>query len=280
MRLEHYLPQQLIKMNNNDLRNPNLQITIRISRSSISFAVGDPKSDGNIVYEPYEVNGSISMSANLREAFNTVELLRSGYKNALLLIDSTVMLVPQEEYVEAHAPSLYRYTIGGHAKDDIARAQLPELNVTAVFSVSHDIRIVLQDHFENVNILPVILPVWRHLYHKAFTGSRQKLFAYFHDKRMNVFRFDHAHFRYANCFDCSHAHDALYYILYVWKLMGMDNNSDELYLVGDMPHADWLKENIGKYLSRAFAVNEAADFKQNEMAKRKDVLYDLKAMYL
>lgn len=62
--------------------------------------------------------------------------------------------------------------------------------------------------------------------------------------------------------------------------MGMDNNSDELYLVGDMPHADWLKENIGKYLSRAFAVNEAADFKQNEMAKRKDVPYDLKAMYL
>lgn len=97
---------------------------------------------------------------------------------------------------------------------------------------------------------------------------------------MNVFRFDHAHFRYANCFDCAHAHDALYYILYVWKLMGMDSNNDELYLVGDMPHADWLKENIGKYLSRAFAINESADFKQNAMAKRTDIPYDLKAMYL
>lgn len=280
MRPEHNLSQQLSKMDNNDIRNPRLQMTIRMSRSAMSFAVGDPKTDGNIVYEPYEINGSISLSANLREAFDSVELLRSGYKNALLLTDSTVMLVPQEEYVEGKAPSLYRYTIGGHEKDDIARAELPELNAIAVFAVSHDVRVVLQDHFENVNILPVILPVWHHLYRKAFTGSRQKLFAYFHDKRMNVFRFDHAHFRYANCFDCAHAHDALYYILYVWKLMGMDSNNDELYLVGDMPHADWLKENIGKYLSRAFAINESADFKQNAMAKRTDIPYDLKAMYL
>ena len=143
-------------MDNNDIRNPRLQMTIRMSRSAMSFAVGDPKTDGNIVYEPYELNGSISLSANLREAFDSVELLRSGYKNALLLTDSTVMLVPQEEYVEGKAPSLYRYTIGGHEKDDIARAELPELNAIAVFAVSHDVRVVLQDHFENVNILPVI----------------------------------------------------------------------------------------------------------------------------
>lgn len=264
----------------NDTKNLKLQLTIRLSHGALSFAVGDPKLDGKMVYDPYEINGSISLSANLREAFENDELLQSGYKHALLLTDSPVMLVPKEEYEEEQAPHLYRYSFSGHEKDDIARAEIPELSAFAVYAVNHDIRIVVQDHFKNVNMLPLILPVWRHLYRKAFTGSRQKLFAYFHDKKVNIFRFEHARFRYANTFECDHAHDALYYILYVWKMLGMSNTDDELYLVGDMPHKDWLTENIGKYLSRSFVINEAADFNLNEMAKRDDVPYDLKALYL
>lgn len=264
----------------NDTKNPMLQLTIRLSHNSICFAVGDPKVDGKMVYDPYEMNGSISMSANLREAFDNAELLQSGYKNALLLVDNPVMLVPKEEYAEGQTPQLYRYTFSGHDKDDIARAELPEMNAIAVYPINHDIRIVVQDHFKNINILPLVLPVWRHLYRKAFTGSRQKLFAYFHDKKVEIFRFDHTRFRYANTFDCDHAHDALYYILYVWKLLGMENSNDELYLVGDMPHKDWLTKSIGKYLSRAFVINDAADFNHNEMAKRTDIPYDVKALYL
>lgn len=82
------------------------------------------------------------------------ELLRKGSQSALLLTDCTVMLVPQEEYDEAQAPKLYRYTVGGHDNDDIARAAIPELGVTAVFAVNHDVRVVLQDHFSSLNILP------------------------------------------------------------------------------------------------------------------------------
>lgn len=264
----------------NDLNNLKLQLTLRMSHGALAFAVGDPKTDGKMVYEPYSLNGSISLSANLREAFANSELLMSGYKHALLLTDSIVMLVPKEEYKEEQAALLYRTTVGGHDKDDIARAELPELNAVAVFAVNHDVRIVIQDHFANINILPVVLPVWRHLYRKAFTGPRAKLFAYFHDKRVNIFRFDHARFRYANCFDCAHSHDALYYILYVWKLLGMDNSNDELHLVGDIPHDDWLKENIARYLQRTFVINPAAEFNLNEMAKRTDIPYDIKALYL
>lgn len=267
-------------MDVNDINNLKLQLTTRMSHNSLAFAVGNPKLDGKMVYEPYELNGSISISANLREAFNDAELLRSGYKHALLLTDSTVVLIPKDEYVESQVPALYRYTVGGHEKDDIARAEMPELNAVATFAVNHDIRIVMQDHFKYLNILPIILPVWRHLYRKAFDSPRAKLFAYFHDKRMNVFRFDHARFRFANCFDCDNANDAIYYILYVWKLLGMDNANDELHLLGDIPQAAQLKDDISKYLLRVFVVNPAAEFNMNEVAKRSNIPYDIKALYL
>lgn len=267
-------------MDAENTKNVRQRLTLRLSRTTMAFAAGNPKIDGKMVYEPYPTNGSISLSANLRAAFGESELLRKGSQSALLLTDCTVMLVPQEEYDEAQAPKLYRYTVGGHDNDDIARAAIPELGVTAVFAVNHDVRVVLQDHFSRLNILPVILPVWRHLYRKAFTGARPKLFAYFHDKRLNIFRFEHARFAYANSFDCEHAHDALYFILYVWKMLGMDNSNDELHLVGDIPHVDWLKESMAKYIKRTNIINQAADFDLNAMAKRDDIPYDIKTLYL
>ena len=60
----------------------------------------------------------------------------------------------------------------------------------------------------------------------------------------------------------------------------MDNSNDELHLVGDNPHDDWLKENIARYLQRTFVINPAAEFNLNEMAKRTDIPYDIKALYL
>lgn len=267
-------------MGTNEVRNLRLQLTLRVAHNTLDFAVGDPKADGKMVYEPYALNGSIALAANLREAFGKSELLQSGYKNALVLVDGPVVLVPKDEYVESQVSTLYRFTIGGHDKDDIARAELPELDAVAVFAVNHDMRVVLSDHFSSINFLPVVLPVWRRLYRKALGGTRQKLYAYFHDSRLNVFRFERGRFRYANSFDCAHAHDALYYILYVWKLLGMDNSADELHLVGDMPHTDWLTENIGKYVRRVSVINQAADFELNEMAKRADIPYDIKALYL
>lgn len=264
----------------NDPSNLKLWLTIRLSRNAMSLAVGDPMKDGKMVYEPYEMNGTVSVAANLREAFDKSELLQSGYKNAVVLADSPVMLVPKDEYKAEQAPELYRYTISGHDRDDVLSSEMTETNAVAVFAINHDVANVLKEHFELLRIMPLQQPVWTHLYHRNFTGDRQKLFAWFHDRQLSVFRFERGRFRYANSFECTHAHDALYYILYVWKLLGMSNADDELYLAGNMPHAEWLKANLGKFLQRSFTINAAADFNLNEMAKRADIPYDVKALYL
>lgn len=63
-------------------------------------------------------------------------------------------------------------------------------------------------------------------------------------------------------------------------MLGMDNSNDELHLVGDIPHVDWLKESMAKYIKRTYIINQAADFELNAMAKRDDIPYDIKTLYL
>lgn len=257
-----------------------LRLTLRLTRDHMSASVGDPQSLGNIVYEPYELNNGISPAANLREAFRRSELLKSGYRRALILNDAPVLLIPTEEYEAGEAETLYRYTYTAAASDEVVCHTLPNLNCVAAFAMNKDLLMVAEDHFQDVRVAPLCEPVWSHLYKRNFAGPRQKLFAYFFDKQMCVFRFGQNRFKFCNVFEAPREHDALYFLLYVWQQLGMDAEKDELHLVGSIAGEGGLCAQLRKYVRRVIALSPEADFRNIAMAKSTTIPYDLKALYL
>ena len=80
-------------------------------------------------------------------------------------------------------------------------------------------------------------------------------------------------------FHTARAHDALYFILYVWKQLGFNHETDELHLVGAMPDEQWLAEHLHIYLQRVFVISPKADFGNLPAARIKNMPYDLMALY-
>ena len=113
-------------------------------------------------------------------------------------------------------------------------ARLPALNGVAAFAMNKDLLMVIEDHFEDIRLTTLCEPVWTHLYKRNFMGSRQKLFAYFFGKQVCVFRFGQSRFKFCNTFDVPHEQDALYYLLFVWRQLGMSVEKDELHLVEEV----------------------------------------------
>jgi len=157
----------------NDIR---LQLTLRITRGSMSFSVGNPLSDKRMVFEAYELNKSISAAANLRQAFASSELLMSGYNRALVLTDGDTMLVPADEYQPEGIETLYQYTFGNYApaSSTVVATPLAEHGAVAVTAVSKDLKTVVDDHFSDVRYLPLIAPVWQHLRHRCHGSHRRQ----------------------------------------------------------------------------------------------------------
>ena len=179
-----------------NISDKKLRLTIRFGRSTMAFAVGDPQENGMLVYEPYEVNAGISMAANLREAFTVSELLQSGYKRVLAELDAPVMLMPADEFKTQDAEALYHHTYHRQGNEEILSSVLSDLNAVAVFSVNKDLRLVIDDHFQDIRFQPLMQSVWTHLYRRSFAGPRRKLYAYFHEKQMEVFSFQQNRFRF------------------------------------------------------------------------------------
>lgn len=257
--------------------NRQQRLVVRVGRNSLSFSTTNG-SEG--IYEPYPMNASISVAANLREALRTVALLGAPYGQVLVMVDTPVLMVPALLFVEEEADTLYRHTFTVEEQTVVMHTVLPDLNAVALFPVLKDLRGVITDHFRQVTFSAAVTPVWRHLYRRSFTGQRQKLYAYFHDQRMEVFAYAQGRFKFCNSFVAQNADDALFYLLSVWKQLAMAAEHDELFFVGDFAERDALMERVQMFVKRVFLINPSGEFNRAAVTQIAGIPYDLITLYM
>lgn len=263
--------------------NKNYQqarITIRASKNSLTFSVVDNDAEHQVAYEPYTIKSGVSLAANLRQAFKEADLLQRGYTKARLLIDAPILLVPIEEFDEQQKETLYQHAFEHHESDTIMHRVQPSLNVVALFPVNKDLKLVLEDNFTDVRFTPVLQPVWNYLHQRSFIGQNKKLYTYFHDGKVDIFAFEKNRFKFFNSYEATHAKDAIYFILYVWKLLGMDQRRDELLTIGDIPNKEWFMHNVKLYVQKSYDLNPVAEFNRAPLTEIKGITFDLLTLYL
>lgn len=252
--------------------NREQHLTIRAGNGTLAFfAEGE--------YRPYTVKSGMSLAANLREAFREQPFLQQSIQKAVLMVSSPVVLIPREDFAETpdfNAETMYGYVMTGHKGEMKIVKEMPELEAVAIYSVNKDLHMVVTDNCQNVEVENVMLPVWKHFYNNYYqNGQRRKMFVYFHDKKMDICSFDQRRLRFTNVFDATHAHDALYYMLYVWKQLGMDQKEDDIYIIGEMPHEEWLMERVKAYISHVHEINPSISLHRSPLAEIKDMPFDM-----
>lgn len=254
-----------------------MRLTIRISPNSLAFAARE--ADGTIAFEPYHTKSGVSIAANLRQAFSESRLLGAGYKSALAVVDSPVLLLPIEEYSQDAVPTLYAHAFTTGKENVVLHSVLPDQNAVAAFTINRDLRMVLDDNFNDVAVMPMMQPVWACLYHRSFTGTRRKMFVYIHNKVAEVFAFRQNRFCFSNRFDAARAADAAYYVLYAWQQLGYNNANDELHIVGDCMEQGKFAPLMREYLANVYEVSPAACFGDSPVVQVKGMPFDLQAFY-
>ena len=254
----------------------NEKLIIRLSRNRLSFTVVNTvNTDLPVNFEPYDVKNGISMAANLREAFRTIPLLADSYQRVMIMVDAPVLMVPVDLYQEQDKEMLYSHSYPSHKQNLVLSNVLPDLNSVALFDINRDQKVVIDDHYPQAQYVCCMVPVWRHLHQRSFTGIRSKLFGYFHDQRLEVFSFQQNRFKFCNSFDAQHMHDSLYFLLYVWRQLNLQQEHDELHLAGDIPEKEQLLDELRKYLKRAYIINPTADFNRSPVTQIDGITYDL-----
>jgi hypothetical protein len=274
------------------------RLHIRVSQQTMAFAAKD-STTGQVIYEPYIVRSGVSMAANLREAFRNSNLLNSGYRRAQLIVDTPTVLVPLQEFEQEQAADLYHHAISQQEGCEIVNEVLPSLNAVLLFAVNRDLRMVVNDHFDDVRLTHVMPVVWSHMQNRSYSTvggrsenaiamGRRKVYVYFHDKKAEVFSFDKNRFRFANTFEGTRSRDVVYFVLHVWKQLGCQPDTDELFLAYDNTQADtaenrqdreWILEALRRYVQKVYTVNPSAEFNRAPVTQVKGIPFDLMMMF-
>ena len=144
-------------------------------------------------------------------------------------------------------PQLYHYANTKHQQDDVEGTPINQINVVAAYAVGKDLRFVLTEMFRNVKFMPLLAPVLVEFCRRSYGGFQEKLFCYFHDKRVDMFAFRKGRVRFCSSFDVALTPDAAYYILNVWQTLGM-KPSDVLCLAGSITGQEALLKDLRQFI--------------------------------
>ena len=170
-------------------------MTIRACNESLAFALPKAEDRTRISFYRYISKSGISIAANLRDAFKTVEMLHDSIGRATLLVDTPALLIPLDEYKEGDKETLYMHSFPSTEGSTIVANALPDLNAVALFALNRDLKTVIEDHCEEVRYVHLMQPVWDYLHRRSFLGNRRKLYVYFHDNnQLEIFRVEVNHY--------------------------------------------------------------------------------------
>ena len=263
---------------NTSKRKP--RISIRVGSNSLCFATPDGTLDQLVAFEPYIIKSGVSMAANLRQAFKTSDILQRDNDRALVIADARVLTVPAEEYDEKNADILYRHCFCDTNGETVMACALPSLNAMALYGINSDLKMVVEDHYRDVRFVPRGVAVCNYLHRRGLTGSRRKLYGYFHDGKLETACFDKTRLKFYNQFEAQYSRDAAYYLLYVWKQLALDSTEDEMFLCGEIPDRQWVITAMRNYLHKVYAINPAADFNRAPVTKIAGMPMDTMLTYL
>lgn len=207
-------------------------LSIRLRSDGLSFSAYNPLETGSFFYRETEFERTRPFMDNLKDFFFENELLGYSFRQIHLLCEATpYTLVPKEAYDGGQAKAFLNFNFSSaptHALSNL----LKEQDVEVVFGVEEELyefccRSLLNPHF--VHHITPLLAYWRKT---SLTASAKQLSADIHGKQLDIVCFEQGKLIFANTFRFEHLNDILYYILYVWKQLEMDQQNDQLRIAG------------------------------------------------
>ena len=154
----------------------------------------------------------------------------------MVCVTSQYTLVPAAVFQEKQKAGLLAFTFSSPEGRCLSN-ELKDEQAELVFGVDEDVYEFCSRSLVN--------PLWKE---QSRARLPRQLYVVLHRRRMDVACYAQGNLLFVNSFEYEHTDDILYYILYVWKQVGMDQQKDQLRLFGDVPLRNDITNTLRNYL--------------------------------
>ncbi len=262
---------------NNQIQNKSL--SIRICAGGLSFCVYTPTDKSPYKYVEYRIKPTISLAANLKEALQNEDILKAPYKRVNILITNMhFTVVPTMAFNSDNIEDIYKYNFPKDKANHVSFNVLRRSGIAIIFGFDKNVYQLLLDDFPNARFYASASTLIEYLSEKSLSGKGKKMFAYVHENEMTLFCFNQGRMVFINSFESKNTEDNQYYILNVWKNLGMDQLEDKLCIVGDCDNRYELADKMSMFVKDVTLMDRENDYKYTKAMKTAMIPYDLQTL--
>lgn len=207
-------------------------MSIRLRSDGLSFSGYCPSENESFFYRDVEFDRTKDYVPSLKEFFFEHEFLAYPYKQTnVVFVSPRYTVIPSETFEERRQADLMKFVFSSTSDRSLSNT-LTRGGADVVFGMDEEVygfcaRSLINPAF--VHHIAPQLSLWKQ--QSRGQVSRQ-MYVVVHRRMMDVACFVQGKLLFVNTFEHDTPDDILYYILYVWKQVGMDQEKDLLHIYG------------------------------------------------
>lgn len=251
-------------------------LSIRLSADGFSFSVTSNTEKEAFQYETLRIQPNISLTANIKQFLQPIELLKQQFKHINILIDTPhYTTVPFELFEDEQTEAIYNHCHPQRLGEKVLYNILDRCNIVVLFAIDKSTYSLLKELYPQARIFASISPIIEHLAGKSRIGTNSKTFLHLNRRTTDILVFAHRQPLLVNTFSTQGSSDCSYYTLSIWEKLKLSQEYDELYLIGNQPHKEQVAEELRTYIKSVSILNPMAEFNRSAAASNGEISYDL-----
>jgi glutaredoxin-related protein len=239
-------------------QNQNI-LSIRLSIDKFKYTTFDPFQENIATIADWELNPSLSLTANLKKFLHEEDDFNNYKQVNVMLESSRYITVPIELFDDEQTELLFYHNITKHENEIILYNILQSINSVVIYSLDTSAHHLLITKYPEVKFYVHVSPLLEYFSAKSHQGNNRKMYVNLRNEAIDIFCLDHGRLLLANSYDCREIADRIYYILYIWKQLNLDQERDEILFYGNMPEKDMLIAQADKYIRHHYILNQSVE---------------------
>ena len=235
------------------------QLSIRVHADGCSLALYDPLIEGSYFYHEVVYDKNQSALANFKELFFTNEFLALPYKKVQIMsYSSRFTCMPSVIYDDESKDKILDFNFTKREQRCLSQQlSRPELHI--IYDMSEEMYEFSHRSFANPQFIHHISPLISFFLTKSRMGNANKLIVNLQKDSLDVLCFQESGLTLVNNFQCNDVEDAIYYVLYIWKQMKLNQLKDEIIVTGLPEGKEPMMSRLREYIKNIIPYNIAPD---------------------
>lgn len=209
-------------------------LMLRITAGELLYVYYHPAEDGSMVSKRIVLPSGDNITQAVEQAVYAEEILLQPYKRVYVVLPSNRYVLVPNEVATLSDNTIFYDRLYPNSDASVQESRMAHSGAVILWGAERGLVSFLNRTFDTPTLLHPLVALSEYFYRKSRMGNHSKMYVHLSHGRMDVVCYGREGLLLANTYNYRHSNDAAYHILNVWKQLGLNQQRDEVQLVGDM----------------------------------------------